>query len=131
MQELKLLITEDNEKNMELLEAFLEPKAGLLHKTQNGEDAILKVRENSYDIVLMDIQLPGINGIEAMRQIKTIDSTLPVIAVTAFAMVGDEEKYLKAGFDCYLSKPFDLDDLQNSIVSVVSRSQSLRYTNRS
>ena len=105
-----ILIVEDNELNMRLLNDVLEAHGYAIIKTGNGEEAIQLARRDRPDVILMDIQLPDISGLEATRRLKEDAATrdIPVIAVTAFAMSGDEKKILDSGCDAYVSKPIML-----------------------
>ena len=104
----RILVTEDNILNQQLIEAVLEDYK--LDFAGSGEEALQKVSENEFDLILMDIHLPGIDGIETMKQIRQkLEKNIPILAVTAFAMKGDEEKYLNEGFDDYVSKPVNVD----------------------
>ena len=112
MENIRILVTEDSESNRQLIEALLEPLGCQLDYAMTGEDAVAMAFENPYDLILMDIQLPEMDGVEAMKQIrKGLKERLPIIALTAFAMQGDEERYLDRGFDDYISKPIDVDAL--------------------
>jgi CheY-like chemotaxis protein len=107
-----ILIVEDNEKNRKLVRDVLAFKGYRLAEAETGEDGVRLAKELHPDLVLMDIQLPGINGIVALGQIRqdpTIART-PVIAVTASAMTHDRQKIMAAGFDGYQSKPINVKD---------------------
>ncbi|MCP4131184.1 MAG: PAS domain S-box protein [bacterium] len=111
-----ILVVEDNEANIKLIQAALEPLCFRLDYALSGEEAVELALERQYDIVLLDIQLPGIDGIEVMRRIRTLNrGKLPIVAMTSFAMKGDKEKFLYQGFDDYISNPVDLDLLNNVI----------------
>lgn len=113
---LKILVAEDNENNRHLIEAALTIRGYQLQFAHTGEEAVEKAARESFDVILMDIRLPGISGSEAMKRIKrNYSKPIPVIAVTAFAMKGDRQKYLDEGFDAYVSKPIAIDDLQEAI----------------
>jgi len=100
------------------LEAFLEiTKAEILHTKYGSEAVEICKRNNSINIVLMDIQLPDISGYEATKQIKQIRPDLPIIAQTANAMREDKSKAIKAGCDDYISKPID----KNTLFSLISK----------
>ena len=102
----KILVVEDIESNSKLLIAVLKPTKAEVIFFEYGLEAIEYCRGNdNIDLVLMDIQLPDINGIEATKIIKEFRKDLPVIAQTAFAMAGDREKCLEAGCSEYISKP--------------------------
>jgi two-component system cell cycle response regulator DivK len=105
-----ILIVEDNELNMKLFNDLLEAHGYKTIKTRSGIEAVALARQHRPDLILMDIQLPGISGLEVTQKMKN-DSDLrhiPVIAITAFAMKGDEEKILKGGCEAYLSKPISI-----------------------
>jgi two-component system, cell cycle response regulator DivK len=105
-----ILIVEDNELNMRLLNDVLEAHGYSIIKTDQGEVAIEMAWRERPDVILMDIQLPDISGLEATRRIKEDERTrdIPIIAVTAFAMSGDEKKIRESGADAYVSKPIML-----------------------
>jgi two-component system, cell cycle response regulator DivK len=105
-----ILIVEDNELNMRLLNDVLEAHGYAIIKTGNGEEAIELARREQPDVILMDIQLPDISGLEATRRLKEDPSTrsIPIIAVTAFAMSGDEKRIRDSGADAYVPKPIML-----------------------
>jgi two-component system, sensor histidine kinase and response regulator len=105
----RVLVVEDNPTNREIAVAILE-SAGIISDTAiNGRDAVEKIFKNKYDAVLMDIQMPEMNGYQATRKIRSDLSLidLPIIAMTAHAMRGDEEKCMASGMDGYVSKPVD------------------------
>jgi two-component system cell cycle response regulator DivK len=105
-----ILIVEDNELNMRLLNDVLEAHGYAILKTGTGEGAIELARREQPTVILMDIQLPDISGLEATRRLKEDPATrdIPVIAVTAFAMSGDEKKIRDSGADAYVPKPIML-----------------------
>ena len=105
-----VLIVEDNELNLRLLTDILEYHGYTILTTRLGEPALELARQHRPDLILMDIQLPDISGMEAARRLKQDDQTrtIPIIAVTAFAMSGDEAQILASGCDAYVSKPFNL-----------------------
>ncbi len=103
----KILIVEDNELNMKLFNDLLEAHGYETVQTKEGLLALEMAREHKPDLILMDIQLPEISGVQVTRDIKADKdiASIPVIAVTAFAMKGDEEKILESGCEAYISKP--------------------------
>ena len=107
----ELLIVEDEESNYLLLERILSKTPIEINWVKNGKDAVHYCSSEDVDIVLMDIQLPKLNGYEATKLIKNIKPDLPIIAQTAYAMSGDREKALEAGCDDYLSKPINRSEL--------------------
>ena len=105
-----VLIVEDNELNMKLFRDLLEAHGYQTVGTSNGREALRLAREHHPDLILMDIQLPEVSGLEVTRWIKD-DAELratPVVAVTAFAMKGDEERIREGGCEAYLSKPISV-----------------------
>lgn len=105
-----VLIVEDNELNMKLFSDLLSAHGFVVHQTRNGKDAVELARAHRPDLILMDIQLPEISGLEVTRRIKSDDTLrdIPVIAVTAFAMKGDEERIRAGGCEAYISKPISV-----------------------
>ena len=112
----KILIVEDNPDNQFLIKAFLQKKDYLLEMAENGHEAVEKFKNNSYDLILMDIQMPEMNGYQAINKIrelekeKVLDRT-SVVALTAYALDSDKEKALQEGFDDHLIKPIKKDKL--------------------
>ena len=100
-----VMIVEDDEISTELLCEILEETDVTVISVQEGNTAIEICKNRNVDIVLMDIQLPGMSGYTASIEIKKISKEIIIIAQTAFAMAGDREKYLKLGFDNYIAKP--------------------------
>lgn len=111
----KALVVEDNPINMELVIEILTANGFSADEAVNGEEAVARVEDKAYDIVLMDIELPGMDGVEATRLIKKRHIDLPVIALTSYAMKGDRDRFLAAGFDDYVSKPLDMTDFINKL----------------
>ncbi len=112
-----ILIVEDNELNMKLFQDLLEAHGYRTFQTRDGLKALDMAREHSPDLILMDIQLPEVSGLEVTKWLKE-DETLraiPVIAVTAFAMKGDEEKFLEGGCEAYISKPISIGPFMKTI----------------
>ena len=106
----KVLIVEDNELNMKLFNDLLEAQGYKVLQTRDGLSALDITRQNMPDLILMDIQLPEVSGIEVTKWLKEDDQLkhIPVIAVTAFAMKGDEEKIREGGCEAYISKPISV-----------------------
>ena len=111
-----ILVVEDDEISLEFLKELFEPYKIKIIEVLNGKDAIEACKANpEINLVLMDVQLPVLNGRDAMKEIKKTCPDLPVVAQTAFAMSGDREKYLNEGFDNYISKPINLQELLSII----------------
>ena len=105
-----VLIVEDNDLNMKLFHDLLEANGYAALQSKTGKEALEIVKNQLPDLVLMDIQLPDVSGLEVTRQIKEDEKTkdIPVIAITAFAMKGDEEKIRQGGCEAYMSKPISV-----------------------
>ncbi len=106
----KILIVEDNELNLKLFRDLLEAHGHEAIETKDGYEALGLAERESPDLILMDIQLPEISGLDITKQLKEDDNLkhIPIIAVTAFAMKDDEEKILNAGCEAYISKPISI-----------------------
>lgn len=105
-----VLIVEDNELNMKLFNDLLEAHGYITIKTADGVQAIELARQHRPNLILMDIQLPEVSGLDVTRWLKEDDElkSIPVVAVTAFAMKGDEERIRQGGCEAYLSKPISV-----------------------
>jgi CheY-like chemotaxis protein len=113
MSNKNVMVVEDNEKNRKLMRVILKAKGYTVTEASTGEEALNILKNQKPDIILMDIQLPGIDGITLAKQIKgnTITKDIPIIAVTAYAMKGDKQKILECGCDDYVSKPINTQEL--------------------
>ncbi len=113
----RILIVEDNELNMKLFNDLLEVRGYETIQTRDGIDALKIVRSEKPDLILMDIQLPEISGLEVTKWLKEDDQfkSIPIIAVTAFAMKGDEEKIRAGGCEAYISKPISISSFFETI----------------
>ena len=105
-----ILIVEDNELNMKLFSDLLEANGYATVQTRSGVEAVGLARKHRPDLILMDIQLPEVSGLQVTQWLKDDDElrSIPVIAITAFAMKGDEEKIRQGGCEAYLSKPISV-----------------------
>ncbi len=118
---LKILLVEDNKLNQLLASKVLEVWNTSPDIAPNGKIAIQKLMESSYDLILMDIQMPEMDGYEATKYIREkISDSLPIIAMTANAMIGEKEKCIKAGMNDCISKPFEPKELYEKILRFVS-----------
>jgi CheY-like chemotaxis protein len=110
LKDIRILLVEDNLINQKITLLTLRPLVNSIDTASNGKEALEKLGASDYDIVLMDIQMPIMNGISAAEKIRDLeagtDTHIPIIAITANAMIGDREKCLSAGIDEYLAKPF-------------------------
>jgi two-component system, cell cycle response regulator DivK len=113
----RVLIVEDNEKNTKLFRDVLEATGYSTVEATTGEDAIELAVAHEPALVLMDVQLPGIDGVETLARLRGDKRTasIPVLALTAQAMRGDRERFLDVGFDGYLSKPIDIVELIQAV----------------
>ena len=113
----QILVVEDNERNMKLFCDLLQASGYSTLEAPTGERAVELALEHRPDLVLMDIQLPDIDGVEALGRLRADErsATLPVLALTAQAMEGDRERFLAAGFDGYLSKPVDIAEFVTTV----------------
>lgn len=104
---MRILVVDDNEKNVRLLADVLEARGYAVLTAKSGGEGLERAWKEAPDLVLMDVQMPGMSGTEAMQRLKADprSAALPVVAVTALAMSGDEAQLLAAGFDGYVSKP--------------------------
>lgn len=118
----KILIVEDNELNMKLFNDLLQAHGYDTIQKMDGSDVPELVRENMPDLILMDIQLPEISGLEITKALKADDDLkgIPVIAVTAFAMKGDEEKIREGGCEGYIAKPISVPNFLETISKFLS-----------
>src|SRR5580765_3499948 len=118
-----ILIVEDNEKNRRLERDVLQFHGYRTMEAETGEEGVRLARESLPDLVLMDIQLPGISGIEALRRLRAHSETqgIAVMAVTASAMSQDRQTILAAGFDGYLSKPISLKEFVAAVRALLDR----------
>src|ERR671931_2059183 len=113
----RVLVVEDNEKNMKLFCDVLQATGYATLEATTGEDAIELAQSQEPALVLMDVQLPGIDGVEALERLRRDERTasIPVLALTAQAMSGDRERFLEVGFDGYLAKPVDVRELIETV----------------
>jgi two-component system cell cycle response regulator DivK len=118
-----ILVVEDNEKNRKLVRDLLTVKGFTVLETDTGEEALRLARARLPALVLMDIQLPGIDGIETLRRLRADPATaaIPIVAVTASAMMHDRQKILAAGFDGYQAKPISLRPFLELVREVLDR----------
>lgn len=117
---LKMLIAEDNESNFILYENMLSGSYEIIH-AWNGEEAVQLYEQNTPDVILMDINMPKMDGYEATAEIKRMNPNVPIIAVTAYAFATDKERMLESGFNGYVSKPINLTKLKEEINYVMRK----------
>ena len=119
---IRILIAEDNIINQKLLLSILEMPGYRADAVSDGPEVLSSMKEKKYDLILMDIQMPEMNGEETTGQLRELfkEDGPKIIAVTAYAMEGDREKFINAGMDGYISKPFRMDELVNEIRRVMT-----------
>ena len=125
---LRILLTEDNAVNQRLASRLLEKEGHVVVVADDGAKALKACKESTFDLILMDVQMPVMDGMETTAAIRQTEQTtghhIPIIAMTAHAMAGDRQRFLKAGMDGYVSKPIHSHELMEAIVSVLSTSEA-------
>jgi len=123
--EKKILIVEDSPQNMRLIEMTLRTKGYTLLKATDGEEALNVAIREKPDLILMDLNLPKVSGLEATRRLRQMPAFnhIPIIAVTAHAMKGDKEKIIEAGCDAYLPKPINTRQLPEVVAEMLQKWQ--------
>jgi CheY-like chemotaxis protein len=123
-----VLIAEDNPVNRELLRELLEMRGYAVVETSDGEQALKQIDESIPDILLLDLNMPVLDGFGTLKRIRQDPqlASLPVLAVTAYAMRGDREKILSSGFDGYLSKPITSMDLERELERLLAAERHAR-----
>lgn len=122
---LKVLLVEDNEVNQLVAVQMLQKLNLICDTVQNGLEAVGAVRDRHYDLIFMDCQMPVLDGYEATRMMRQEGIRIPIIAMTAHAMRGDEEKCLEAGMDEYLAKPIALGELREMVERYLPQQESV------
>ena len=119
----KILLVEDNEMNRDMLSRRLQRKGFEVAMAVDGRQGVAMAQEAAYDLILMDMSLPEVDGWEATRQLRAAPPTrtVPIIALTAHAMSGDRDKAIEAGCDDYDTKPIELDRLLGKIQALLDR----------
>ena len=119
----KILVAEDNAVNREMLRELLETRAYTVVEACDGEEALRMIEQTQPDLLLLDISMPVLDGFAVVRKIREnpLFASLPVVAVTAYAMQGDREKILNAKFDGYLSKPVNSRSLAEELDRLLSK----------
>lgn len=121
-----ILIAEDNAVNRELLREVLEARGYNVAEACNGLEALQMIEQSKPDVLLLDLGMPVLDGYGTIRKIRENPAmaSLPVIAVTAYAMRGDREKVMEAGFDSYLSKPINSSLLEEELALLLNKTQA-------
>lgn len=125
---LRILLAEDEPVNQKVLLKILKEQGHSVMTADNGEIVLRLLDENEYDLILMDIQMPNMNGVEAAQRIRRMDSPkrdIPIVAVTAYALQGDKEKFMNLGFDEYITKPIQMDILVEILDKIGGKMDSI------
>jgi two-component system cell cycle response regulator DivK len=119
----RVLVVEDHPLNRELAEAILERAGYDVTVAEDGETALVRVAARQPDVILLDVELPGISGLEVARRLKGDPATapIPLVALTAYAMVGDKERVRAAGCDDYVTKPIERPKLLGAVARALGR----------
>jgi CheY-like chemotaxis protein len=122
-----ILLVEDGLANQKLAMGLLSKWGHNVSVAKDGREAIEKFKSDSFELILMDINMPGMDGLEATREIRRSEKGrqqhVPIVAMTAHALEGDRERFLAAGMDAYLAKPFRADEFHQALVSVFGAGQ--------
>jgi CheY-like chemotaxis protein len=116
-----ILIAEDNESNYLLFKSILGKEYQLIH-AWDGVEAVEYYKKYQPNLILMDINMPNMNGYEATREIRKLSATVPIIAVTAYAYSSEKEQILNSGFNSYIAKPLNASELNGQILSMINKS---------
>ncbi|MHA1793433.1 MAG: response regulator [Promethearchaeota archaeon] len=119
----RIYIVEDNDKNMSLFKAILKTIPDIeINSSMRGDEGFELIKNGNPDLIILDVQLPGMNGIEICKSLRAIDKfkSTPMLAVTAFAMKGDAEKILAAGFTEYISKPIRVKNFKETVLKYLN-----------
>lgn len=122
----RILVVDDNAINLKLVAYLMKAKGYEVATALDAESALAAIREHAPRLILMDVQLPGIDGLELTRRLKSDATTrdIVIVAVTAYAMMGDRDKAVEAGCDDYITKPIDTRTLPETVARLLARSES-------
>ena len=122
----RILIVEDNDKNLKLVRDVLQAKGYTTLEAGTAEDGLAIARDEAPDLILMDIQLPGMSGIDALKALRAEPAiaALPVVAITASVMQQDRQEIMRAGFDAFIEKPINLRGLLDTVQKVMRPGKS-------
>ena len=127
----KILIVEDNARNMRLFSMILKAAGYIPLEAADGNEALVKAVQEHPDLILMDVQLPGLSGLEVAVRLRQMPGfeRVPIIAISAYAMKGDRERIIEAGCDTYLSKPINTRELSAVVAATMSEKRQ-KYPER-
>jgi CheY-like chemotaxis protein len=125
-----ILVADDKDSSRELIRALLERSGYRVHEAADGEQALEQARNGNPDLILLDLQMPRLDGFAVLRELRHDDRfrDKPVVALTAYAMHGDREKALAAGFTSYVTKPVNLMELREHIARLLQAEPQVRAT---
>jgi two-component system, cell cycle response regulator DivK len=128
----RILIADDHEQNRKMIRIVLQKSGYETVEAVNGEEALRLARETLPAAIILDIQMPLLDGIQVMKILKAAPETaaILIIALTSYAMHGDHERFLAEGFDGYLSKPIDIREFQQVLRELLSRDEGVKNTAR-
>jgi len=131
LKDIRVLVAEDNLINQKVVKTTLSKQGAIVTIAGNGQEAIQEMKQHGFDLILMDLQMPEMDGYRATRYIRQIiKADIPIIAMTADAIKGEEEKCHEAGMNAYISKPFDPVDLYNSILQLTNPKNNIQVQHR-
>lgn len=127
----RVLIADDKDSSRELIRVVLERSGYVVEEAADGEQALEQARRSTPDLILLDLQMPRLDGFAVLRQLRADNRfrRLPVVALTAYAMQGDREKALEAGFTSYMTKPVNLVELRSHIATLLDSVRSSTGSN--
>lgn len=120
IQKITILVAEDHDSNFRLIESILKKDYNLIH-AWNGQEAVSMFKEHNPQLILMDINMPVMDGYEATKEIRKYSSQVPIVAITAFAYASDEQQVMDNGFDAYMAKPINANQLRTQITSILKQ----------
>jgi len=119
----KILVIEDNDRNRKLVKILLEANKYEVIEARTGEEALKYLQDDKPDLILLDIQLPKMDGLTLVKKLRADQEMkdIPIVAVTAYAMKGDKERMIEAGCDAYVSKPIDTRELPVLVANLIEK----------
>ena len=125
LDEIRILVVEDNKINQMITKKILTKMNLVCDLVDNGEDAIEKIKETNYNVVLMDIHMPGISGIETTKRVRVFDKKLTIFALTAVTLEDKMQEFEEAGFDDIISKPFKQEDFEKKLYEALIKNSTV------
>jgi CheY-like chemotaxis protein len=129
---MNILLVEDNKINQVLAVKLLEKWGHLVTISGNGNEALIALEKQNFDLILMDVEMPGMDGLQATRAIRELEKNtgqhIPIVAMTAYAMESDRLRCLEAGMDAYISKPINIKELFQTVESLYNKETGTKQT---